>query len=471
MNQPDDAQHAEQSEPDIQPHLGTEDARDRQHPHLHGHEGDDDEVAAAAPHEEHHHECSDRDEVAGDEQELVNVVLRRLWIRCLPTVRRAPMWRLSASDGPASNKDDPGAKGEVAWRSSARVLAWADSRPSTPDPQCCPYSRAMSGKTAQLQGVVKLRHVAASVGILAFGFSVAVFTPAWVVNWIYPGITRSEWYDAVANIRQATLLVLGGIVAIAGLFYTHQRHRIERDTNELARDENRTSRYSQAITQLGNQKSIDVRLGGIYALERIAQDSHRDRAVVVEVLSAFASEHIRDTVSRPKAIEDGQLWFPISRDARAVLSILGDPERPAIGSAQLRRASLDGLDLRDLILCAANLQDASLVSVNLDNAILTGSALANANLQNASLAGARLVNVNFLGADLAGASLAQANLSGALLGGAVLRSTDFSGAELTGASVRGADLSAAVGIGPSQLDGCFSDLDTVWPDGYEPAID
>jgi hypothetical protein len=53
-----------------------------------------------------------------------------------------------------------------------------------------------------------------------------------------------------------------------------------------------TDRYAKAIEHLGSA-TIDVRLGGIYALERIAHDSPRvqDQATIVEVLSAFVRVH------------------------------------------------------------------------------------------------------------------------------------------------------------------------------------
>ena len=44
---------------------------------------------------------------------------------------------------------------------------------------------------------------------------------------------------------------------------------------------------ARAIEQLGNADSIDVHLGGIYSLERIAKDSPDDRVTVFEVLCAF----------------------------------------------------------------------------------------------------------------------------------------------------------------------------------------
>ncbi len=51
-----------------------------------------------------------------------------------------------------------------------------------------------------------------------------------------------------------------------------------------------TDRYTKAIERLGSDK-LDVRIGGIYALERVARDSARDHPTVIEVLAAFIREH------------------------------------------------------------------------------------------------------------------------------------------------------------------------------------
>ena len=51
-----------------------------------------------------------------------------------------------------------------------------------------------------------------------------------------------------------------------------------------------TDRYAKAIEQLGWDK-LDVRVGGIYAIERVARDSARDHLTVMEVLTAFIREH------------------------------------------------------------------------------------------------------------------------------------------------------------------------------------
>jgi hypothetical protein len=58
----------------------------------------------------------------------------------------------------------------------------------------------------------------------------------------------------------------------------------------LALEGQLADRYSKAVEQLSSDK-LDVRVGGIYALERIARDSHRDHPTIMEVLAAFIREH------------------------------------------------------------------------------------------------------------------------------------------------------------------------------------
>ena len=73
-----------------------------------------------------------------------------------------------------------------------------------------------------------------------------------------------------------------------------------------------TDRYTKAIEHLGSDK-LDVRIGGIYALERIARDSARDHATVIEVLAAFLREHSHDADANAPAAAD-----ELERDPDAV---------------------------------------------------------------------------------------------------------------------------------------------------------
>ena len=95
------------------------------------------------------------------------------------------------------------------------------------------------------------------------------------------------------------LLTLGaGLFAAGALIFTARNFTLSRRTVELTQktfeltsNKGRSqSRYTKAIEQLGSS-TIDVTIGGIYALEHIARDSPRDQPTVMEVLAACIREH------------------------------------------------------------------------------------------------------------------------------------------------------------------------------------
>ena len=244
---------------------------------------------------------------------------------------------------------------------------------------------------------------------------------------------------------------------------------------KAAQDKQITERFTKAIEIL-DSKNISIRLGGIFALERIAKDSKKDHWTIMEVLTAFVREN-----APLKKEEIHQEQLPkIPTDIQAALTVIGrryvdqDPEnqglnlqytnleRASLSEAKLQGASLSEANLNraDLIrsklqgasLIGANLQGASLIGANLQGASLSeanlqGAFLIGANLQGASLREAKLQGVyleaNLEGADLFGANLQGASLIGANLQGASLIGTNLQGASLIGANLQGASLIGA----------------------------
>jgi Pentapeptide repeats (8 copies) len=170
-----------------------------------------------------------------------------------------------------------------------------------------------------------------------------------------------------------------------------------------------TERFTRAVDQLGHE-SLDVRLGGIYALERITGDSERDRSTIAEILTAFVRGHAPWPPSRPGqphkdlAVEDIaplQRWAP---DVQAALTVLGRRE-PAFGpDLDLRHTDLRGANLRRAYLEDAVLEGARLQKANLSHAQLRAAHLENAQLQGALLYGVRMRSASLTGAQLQGAS-------------------------------------------------------------------
>jgi hypothetical protein len=230
-------------------------------------------------------------------------------------------------------------------------------------------------------------------------------------------LTAKERLDAEADVRSALIQMIGGTVLLTGLYFTARGFR-------LTREGHITDRYAKAIELLGSDK-LEVRLGGVYALERLAKDSReRDSSTILEVLCAYVREHAplppRDQPGKASCDDAGETKAHPDTDVQAALTALGrrqrmDGEPPLdLRYTDLRGADLVGADLRGALLFFAHLQGAYLWG---------GAHLEGAHMEGACLDGARLMDVYLRGADLRGVSLREADLRSAHLDG-----TDLSAA-------------------------------------------
>jgi uncharacterized protein YjbI with pentapeptide repeats len=259
---------------------------------------------------------------------------------------------------------------------------------------------------------------------------------------------------ARAAARSQLLTLTAGVFAAAALIFTARNFALSQQTFKLTEQGQVTDRYTRAIEQLGSDK-LDVRIGGIYALERIARDSIRDHPTVMEVLAAFIREHSREHWPPPEpGAQPSQ--HSIRPDVQAGMTVIGRRTvADGTGQINLRGANLSGADLSGADLSGANLRWANLTQVFANQANLAEAHLRGADLTKVDFSGATLNGTSFTdaklpeafmpGAHLHGAhfqkaDLTRANLVGATLIGALCRGADFTGANLIGASLSDADL-------------------------------
>ncbi|MGH3104581.1 MAG: hypothetical protein ACRDN6_10865 [Gaiellaceae bacterium] len=102
-------------------------------------------------------------------------------------------------------------------------------------------------------------------------------------------LSAAERLKAENDIRSTLVQALAGAILLAGLYFTARTLQVNTRTLEVNREGQITDRFTRAIDQLGQpgDDKLAVRLGGIYALERIARDSREDHGPVIEVLTAF----------------------------------------------------------------------------------------------------------------------------------------------------------------------------------------
>lgn len=114
--------------------------------------------------------------------------------------------------------------------------------------------RPFDAMTAVILLLIGLVGIAATVALLV------KWAPGWLAE--TKGLKPPESAQELGRVRTAILAMTAGAIAIVGLIYTAR-------TFSLNRQSQITERFTRAVDQLGNQQ-IDIRLGGIYALERIA---------------------------------------------------------------------------------------------------------------------------------------------------------------------------------------------------------
>ena len=359
----------------------------------------------------------------------------------------------------------------------------------------------------------------AAAAILTFVIVMLFFMPGWQVS---DEITDPLQRDQRVNdARRTNAQIVAGVVVLFGAtitgYLTLRRVAAVEETVKVAQQGQITERFTRAVDQLGATASdgkprLELRLGGIYSLRRIAEESQRDYWPVMDLLAAYLRMQFPAADSSEDSAEIARTSSAAgAADGLAIITILREalppelrPDGLDLSKGDLLFADLEGADLSRANLSRANLGYTTLTRADLTVADLTGANLRDADLTGAHLTGAdltdaRLAGANLRDADLTGAHLTGADLTDARLAGANLTDANFMGAYLLGADFSGADLSRAnlgytkltdAKLGGAKLGGAkFGDADlreadltgadftgaditgATMPDGWEPSAE
>ncbi|MEU1915680.1 pentapeptide repeat-containing protein [Streptomyces massasporeus] len=301
-----------------------------------------------------------------------------------------------------------------------------------------------------------------------------------------PAESRRQWAVLTAS-------SIPGIAALVALLFTWVSVGQTGAQVRIAEDGLVTGRFNAAIEHLA-ASAVDIRLGGIYGLERLMRDSPNDQPTVVTVLTAYVREHTRGSAG-------GSANARLATDIQAAMTVLAnrDPSRDGSGDFDLRNVHLRHLGYMGrwdrahqrvigISFPEADFSAADLTEADLDHAGLAGAVMAGTMLREAALSGAELADAVLTDADLARsslvrtdlrrieaagahfedtyltradlqdarlqrASLVRASLPGAILRGANLQQADLRDADFTGADLTGADLTGAKNLSTADFDG------------------
>ncbi|MHB8069971.1 MAG: pentapeptide repeat-containing protein [Desulfobaccales bacterium] len=328
---------------------------------------------------------------------------------------------------------------------------------------------------------------------ILLGIVILVLLIWYIPQWQVPaaGLSLRDRLQQINENRKTVAQIFGaGALALVGLYIAWVRSKAMQDQAEVTREQQLTDLYVKAIEQLGSEK-LQIRLGGIYALERIARESAKDHWPIMEVLTAYLREHSLwkegqsiDTESilpnwliRPynEYIKDNYLLriTKIAPDIQAIMTIIGrrirtflkgEDHHLNLNGVDLRGADLKGANLEGALLMGSHLEYADLNEANLRIAILFGSFLINTEFSRANLEGCALVQVNLSGASLAQAQLKSAKLTNSNLTGANLGGANMADAWLEKTCLKGANLMGVSGLTEEQIKSAIIDENTKIPD-------
>lgn len=339
-------------------------------------------------------------------------------------------------------------------------------------------------------------------------------------------VGRAVYLIAFGSAEEVNKYIVA-VAAFVGAPFLIWRTCIADRQRHISQEELYTTLLTKAVEQLGTTReektedgkvktvsSIEVRLGAIYALEKLAGDYLPLHWQIMEILCAY----VRENAGKPRpcpgeimelygqslvdaqqedALEAHQSILKAPTDVQAALTVIGrrsDRQRE-FELQNLKRTALlgyDRLDLRNCHLAVVNLcglhferadfSGACLETANMFRAFLSGAYFSRAHLEAVDLSGADLVKANFdaafmqqawiqdanaRGASFVGALLQQSSLDGSNLRGVNFSNAIFNDVDLNGADVSGATFFLSSGLTVEQLEEAAGDRNTVLPKGMD----
>ena len=253
-----------------------------------------------------------------------------------------------------------------------------------------------------------------------------------------------EWLRSNANTIRVIALVVGGVIAIMLALWrsmiAERQARAARSQSDTAQLSLLNERYQKGAEMLGN-KVLATRLGGIYALRRLAEEYPQEYHVqIMRLFCAF--------VRRPTELEPGGKPSFDVQDTMEAIAFCSK------NSAELKinfRINFAGADLRGI--SWHHFSDVNLVEADVSSADLSASFFPpEVNLSKIFAMNVRLSDTYLMDVKLCGAFLMSADLTGAHLDDA-----DLSEAFLREAILTKADLRGVHGLTQAQLDDARAD--------------
>ena len=234
-----------------------------------------------------------------------------------------------------------------------------------------------------------------------------------------------------------TITLLSVLTAMVAVAMSHFSNQAAERGSDIAESSNHEDRFNNAVQNLGNTDSVEVRLGGVYQLASLIHDAPKYHVPALRQLASFVRNHA------PLSACADTNWS-VPADVQGALSTIGNNNRPPEKSSMRFSSDLSRTCLRGANMARMNFERANLFQANLSKVLLTGTAMAGVYAFGADFSGTTMV-----GSDLTCAILTTAKIHNSMMIGAKMMGADMMAADLTDARTDDADLSHA------QIDGAL----------------
>jgi uncharacterized protein YjbI with pentapeptide repeats/heme/copper-type cytochrome/quinol oxidase subunit 4 len=173
--------------------------------------------------------------------------------------------------------------------------------------------------------------------------------------------------------------ILGGIILISGAYYSLQIAKASQENNKLVEKGNIAERFKNAINMLDSKEST-ICLGGIHAMNNIAQENEEYRSQVFDVLIAFISD-------RTKFIKS---WYELTFEERLI-------NQPSIEIITILRILFSSNSIFKNF--DARFENVKLYGANLRNYNFSRCHFKNVEFQNCDLRNSLFIKCNFFNSD------------------------------------------------------------------------
>ena len=226
------------------------------------------------------------------------------------------------------------------------------------------------------------------------------------------GVTiRKSGNEIIRNLGLVIAAIIGLPIVIWRSMVAERQAIASQRQAETAQRSLLNERYQKGAEMLGSEM-LQVRLGGIYALEHLAHEHPEEYHIqIMQLLCAFVRTPPEGN-EKSGATDGDQQATRLREDVQAILSAIGKRSEAQIHVEKQRESRLN---LSHVNLVGAKLSDTNLFWAKLEYAKLSEVLLDGANLQHVNLFRTDLFRANLIGVNLHKAFLRDTNLTGAHL--------------------------------------------------------